>query len=247
MIDNIENKQIEIQICKEKFVLPEEIHDKIEKFWKEMKRKTPALWNGKLMCITSYMNKEDIIQIICQETKYAHYLYDERIGLLNEYACHSLGAGCLLETNDNYYILGELNENTSFPHCIQPCGGSVEIEDLKKGGIIQTIIRETKEELNIDLQNRNQVFENKIKYISLPENKLHTYMVFTKCLLRMSKSDLEEHYKNYLRNLQNNNQEVELCKLHFIKRDKVKEQLGKLKNPKREYLIELLEYDSKNN
>lgn len=247
MIENIENKKIQINISKEIFELPENIKKQISNFWNETKSKNSSLWNGKLLCVSSYRNLENKVILTCKETNYAHYLYDERIGLPNEYACHSLGAGCLLETNDRYYVLGELNENTSFPHCIQPCGGGAEIEDLKNDGIIQTIIRETKEELNIDLQDGNQFFENKIKYISLPENKLHTYMVFTKCLLKMSKSDLEEHYKNYLRNLQNNNQEVELCKLHFIKRGKAKEQLGKLKNPRREYLIELLEYDSKNN
>lgn len=67
--------------------------------------------------------------------------------------CSSLVAECLLETSDNYYIVGELAENTSFPHCMQISGGSADNKDIKEGKIdvLNTIVRECKEELNIDL------------------------------------------------------------------------------------------------
>ncbi len=247
MIENIEDKEIKINISDEMFKIPDDIKRKIIGFWNETTNRNPTLWNGNLMCVSSYESLENELVITCKKTSYAHYLYDERKDVANEYACHSLSAGCLLETSDHYYIVGELDKKTSYPRCLQPCGGIVEKSDLENGeiSIIKTISREAKEELNIDLQNRNQVLESKIKYISLPDNKVHTYIIFMKSLLKMTKLEVEEQYKKYLQDLKMNNGEVEFCKLHFIKKDNISEQLDKLNNPKRGYLIELLDADSK--
>ena len=65
------------------------------------------------MCVVEYKRDGNEIVITCKKSDYAHYLYDERIGLPQRYACNNLVAGCLLETSDNYYIVGELEENTS--------------------------------------------------------------------------------------------------------------------------------------
>lgn len=248
MIENIEDKKIKVNVSDEIFRIPNDIKRKILGFWNETTNKNQNLWNGELMYVSSYENFSNKIVISCKKTTYSHYLYDEKKGIIDEYACHSLSAGSLLETSDNYYIVGELGEKTSYPHCIQPCGGSVEKRDLENGkiNIIKTIIREAKEELNIDLQNKNQVLESKIKYISLPDDKVHTYIIFMKILLNMTKLDVEKHYKKYLQDLKIDNGEIEFCKLHYIKKDNIKEQLDKLNNPKRGYLLELLDVDSKN-
>lgn len=247
MIENIEDKEIKVNISDEIFCIPEDIEKNILEFWNETKNKNPNLWNGELMYVNSYENFSNKIVISCKKTTYSHYLYDERKSIINEYACHSLSACSLLETSDNYYIVGELGEKTSFPYCIQPCGGSVEERDFENGkiNIIKTIVREAKEELNIDLQNKNQVLENKIKYISLPDDEVHTYIIFMKSLLNMTKLDVEKHYKEYLEDLKINNREVEFRKLHYIKKDNIKEQLNQLNNPKRGFLLELLDIDGK--
>ena len=96
-----------------------------------------------------YKRQENEILITCKKTNYLHYLYDERIGLSEQYACSSLVAGCLLETSDGYYIIGELADNTSFPHCMQVSGGSADDNDIENEeiDIYNTIIRECQEEL----------------------------------------------------------------------------------------------------
>ena len=48
-----------------------------------------------------------------------------------------------------------------------------------------------------------------------------------------------------LKYLKDNNLELEFSRIHFIKKDKITEELEKFKNPKREYLKSLLEIDSK--
>lgn len=248
MIENIENKAINIYIDnnEKEVILPRDIKNKIKDFWINAKNKNKNLWNGEIICVSSYEHKDKEIIIIYKKTNYAHYLYDERKTLPEEYACHSLSAGALLETYDNYYVLGELSEYTSFPHCIQPCGGSVEEIDLKNNSIFRTIIREAKEELDIDLENTNEVISNNIKYINIPNKNAQTYMIFTKTKLKFSKLELEQHYKKYLKKLKNNYKKIEFNQLHFIRKDNIREQFELLNNPKREFLLELLENDCKN-
>ena len=45
--------------------------------------------------------------------------------------------------------------------------------------------------------------------------------------------------------VRDNNLEVEFEKIHFIHKEKVKEELERLTNPRREYLLDLLTEDSK--
>ena len=247
MVKNIEKTITKVEIKDEQLELPEEIKRKIDEFWKQCKFENPNLWNGELMCVEKCTREGNQIIIICKKTNYAHYLYDERIGLPKEYACSSLVAGCLLETSDNYYIVGELADNTSFPYCMQISGGSADNDDIKDGkiDIFNTIIRECQEELNINLQDKKQVKNFEMKYISLPSEEVHTYILFAKGELNMNKSQMQEYYENYLKYLKDNNLEVEFGKIHFIKKGRILEELNKFNNPKREYLKSLLEIDSK--
>ena len=248
MIKNIKGIKIKAYIEDEKLNLPKEIQIKIDEFWKKATKETPNLWNGELMCVEKCVKENNEIIITCKKTNYSHYLYDERIVLPKEYACSSLVASCLLETSDNYYIVGELAENTSFPHCMQISGGSADNDDIKNNQIdIQnTIIRECKEELNIDLQDKKQVENFEIKYIYLPNDKIHTYILFAKGKLKMTKDEMNDYYERYFKYLKENNLEIEFGKIHFIKKGKTTEELEKLKNPKRDYLESLLEIDSNN-
>lgn len=247
MIKNIEGTTIKVNIEEEQFELPEEIRIKIEKFWNQCKSETPDLWNGELMCVGECKMEGNQIIITCKKSNYAHYLYDERIGLPKEHACSSLVAGCLLETSDNYYIVGELADNTSFPHCMQISGGSADNDDIKDGriDIFNTIIRECQEELNISLQDKKQVEHFEIKYLCLPSEAVHTYILFAKGKLNMTKVQMQEYYEQYLKYLKENNLEVEFSRIHFIKKGETTEELEKFKNPKRNYLKSLLEIDSK--
>lgn len=247
MIENIEGTNIKVNIEDTQFELPQKIRNKIEEFWNEALKDNPNLWNGELMCVDECKRKGNQIVITCKKSNYAHYLYDERIGLPKEYACSSLVAGCLLETSDGYYIVGELADNTSYPHCMQISGGSADNNDIDNGkiNIFNTILRECEEELNIRLQDKKQVEQFEIKYISLPSDKVHTYILFAKGNLNMNKDQMIEYYEEYLKCLKENNLEIEFSRIHFIKKGKTTEELEKFKNPRREYLKSLLEEDSK--
>ena len=143
--------------------------------------------------------------------------------------------------------MGELAPDTSFPYCMQVSGGNADFNDVKdeKIDVVNTIVRECQEELNINLQDKGQVESFEIKYINMPSKDVHTYVIFAKGKLIMTKSQMKEHYEQYLKYLKDNNLEVEFSKIHFIKKDNVLEDLQKLENPKRDYLKDLLELDSR--
>lgn len=247
MLKSINGKNIEIIIKDEKIELPQEINVEIQDFWDKAKAENPNIWNGEIMCVSDYKNDENNILITCKKTNFAHHLYDERMNMPKEYACSNLSAGCLLETIDNYYIIGELASDTSFPYCLQISGGNVDDEDIQDGkiDIFNTITRECKEELNINLKNKKQVENFELKYIRLPSKDIRTYVIFAKGNLNMTKKQMEEYYEQYLKYLKENNLEIEFSQIHFIPKSNIKE-LENLNNPKRDYLKRLLELESAN-
>ena len=247
MLKNIEGTTIKIKFKDEILELPKDIKEKINNFWEQSKKDNPSLFNGELICVSEYKKTNNLIEITCKRTLYSHHLYDERVGLPKEYSCHNLVVGCLLETNDNYYVIGEMESNTSVPNCLQIPGGNVDNTDIKEErvDIFNTLIRECKEEVNINLQDKNIVESFEIKYISLPNEISNAYLIIAKGNLKKTKNEMLEYYKEYLKYLKDNNLEVEFSNIHFINKNKVLEELNNLKNPKRNYLEDLLEIDSK--
>lgn len=247
MLKNIAGTTIKIKFKDEMIELPKNAKKQINIFWKQSKESNPSLFNGELICVSEYKESNDLIEITCKRTSYAHHLYDERVGLPKEYGCHNLVVGCLLETSDNYYVIGEMASNTSVPNCLQIPGGNVDNTDIKEGrvDILNALIRECREEVNINLQDKNMVDSFGIKYISLPNEKSNAYLIIAKGNLKKTKNEMLEYYKEYLKYLKDNNLEVEFSNIHFINKNKALEELNNLKNPKRNYLEDLLEIDSK--
>lgn len=246
MLKNIEGTTIKIKFKDEMLEISKDLKEKINNFWNQSKNENHSLFNGELICISEYKKTNNLIEITCKRTHYSHHLYDERVGLPKEYGCHNLVVGCLLETSDNYYVIGEMASNTSVPNCLQIPGGNVDNTDIKEESIdiFNALIRECKEEVNINLEDKNIVESFKLKYISLPNEISNAYLIIAKGKLKMTKKEMIEYYKEYLKYLKDNNLEIEFSNLHFINKKKVKEELNKLQNPKRSYLRELLEIDS---
>ena len=159
MLKNIEGTTIKIKFKDEILELSKDLKEQINNFWIQSKNENPSLFNGELICVSEYKEANNLIEITCKRTHYSHHLYDERVGLSKEYSCHNLVVGCLLETNDNYYVIGEMERNTSVPNCLQIPGGNVDNTDIKEErvDIFNALIRECKEEVNINLQDKNIV------------------------------------------------------------------------------------------
>ena len=61
----------------------------------------------------------------------------------------------------------------------------------------------------------------------------------------MTANEIREYFNTYYKYLKENNLEIEFKKLHFLKKKNAIEELKKLNNPKRNYLIPLLQMDMK--
>lgn len=244
MIKEINGKTVKVKLRKEKVKLPKNIQEKIENEWNNALEKTPELWNGDVVHVCSYKEKENEILIECEKTTYAHYLYDERVGLPEEYVCHNISAGYFVETNDGYYVVGELAESTSFPKCLQISGGGIDNADIYGSEISyqDTMRRELIEELNIDILDKTLVESNEILYLWKPE-KAHAYSIFGKVKVNLTSEEMKKHYDEYLSYLRKNNLEIEFNRIILLKKENVENELGKYNNPKREYLENLFKLD----
>lgn len=242
------NKRIEVIKIEEILELPENLQNEIKDFWEKQVEENPHLFNGEVWSVTRFEELSDIIKIGIQKTNYAHYLFDERVGIDGQYGCYNLNCGILLETQDGYYIIGEMNETTSYPKGLQISGGNLDQNDIKQNGevdIINNIARELKEELNIDLFDKSVVQEYRIQYMEMPQGKRHSYAPMMKGTLSITSKQMEELYNDFKKLLEQTGEDVEFQKLHFIKKENALEILKSLDNPKRPYLEDLIKLDSK--
>ena len=241
MIKKLNNKEIKILYEDTDIELPEEILNRIKENWKKIEQENGDLWNGKVICVSEFIENDERIEIHCKKSDYAHYLYDERIGLSQEYRCKNLSAGCILKTSDNYFIVGELDDLTSYPTMMQIPGGGIDKNDINGNvvHIIKTINRETLEEVNINLEENELVSDYKISYIYVPdnENEGQGMQIIAIANLNMTKEEMENYYQEYYKYLNDNNLEKEFKTIHFINSV---EQLEKMNNPKRPYLLPLI-------
>ena len=241
------HKELEIVKREKDIELPEAIVQKIEMFWQKQVEENPHLFNGEVWSVTKFDELEDRIRLTIQRTNYAHYLYDERVGLEKDLACYNLNGGILLETLDKKYIVGEMDKTTSYSKGLQIPGGNLDQNDIKEDGtvdLIGNIARELKEELNLDLFDRSIIQSYKMQYMELPEGRRHSYAPMLKGMLMMTEEEMKQYYKKYKEYLKKSNQEVEFVKLHFINKENAVTELDSLDNPKRPYLRGLLYMDS---
>ena len=246
MFLNIENKKLTVKFLDQYIELPQKIQEKINIKWNEIILENPTLWNGDIACVKSVKIEDNNIEILCQKSKYSHYLYQERVGLSKEYECRNISAGSLLETSDDYFVVCELDMNTSYPTVLQVPGGNIDKKDINDRHIdcLKTLIRETKEEVNIDLNDKKKVKEYRLNGFYYADEGIQPgVQIFAKAKLNMNREELEQHFKQYYKYLKSNNGEIEIRKLHFLKKSICIEELEKLSNPKRSYLKGLLEHN----
>lgn len=189
--------------------------------------------------VETLINVEDRIEMIVAKTNYAHYLYDERVGIIQEkYKCYAPWGGIILLTNDNYLVIGEMSKETSLPYGLQIPGGGVDESDINDGiiDINLTIKRELKEEINIDI---NEI-EYKIKFMEYPSKTRNAYGFIGVGMLDLTKKELKQHFEDYKKYLTNNNLEVEFNRLIFLKKETALQELDNMSNYKRPYLRDLI-------
>lgn len=233
------SKPIIIKYQERETKLSKELKEKIEEFWKKAVEENPNLYNGTDYTIEKIEENKNEIKMIATRTNYAHYLYDERVEIKEkEYKCNVPWGGIILETKDNYLVLGEMDKTTSVPYFLQIPGGGIDKKDIYEGiiNINQTIKRELKEEINLNLED----IDYKIKYIEVPDKARHAYGFIAIGKLVKTKEELQKHFEEYKKFLIQNNLEIEFNKLVFLDKNNAIKEFDMLKNPKRPYLSNLI-------
>lgn len=233
------NKPIILKFEDREINLPIKLKHSIDGFWTEATKKNQNLYNGQDYVVETVKENNEKIEMIVIKSNYAHYLYDERIGIKEEkYRSCSPWGGILLLTQDNYFVIGEMDKKTSIPYCLQIPGGGIDVKDIENGiiNIESTIKRELKEELNINLED----IEYKMSFIEYPTKMRNAYGFIATGKINSTKTELEDSFEKYKEYLIKNNLEVEFSKLFFLKSENALEELDKLPNYKRPYLKELL-------
>lgn len=219
--------------------LPNELKNNIEKFWTNTIKENPNLYNGQDYVVETVNETQENIEMIVTKSNYAHYLYDERVGIEEEiYRCCSPWGGILLLTKDNYFVIGEMDKTTSMPYCLQIPGGGIDVKDIENGIICidSNIKRELEEELNLNLDD----IDYKIEFIEYPSKTRNAYGFLAIGKINQTKDELKQSFEDYKEYLIKNNLEVEFNKLIFLKKENALNELDMLSNCKRPYLRDLI-------
>ena len=220
--------------------LPEDLKIKIKQFWAKTIKENPDLYNGEDFTVTRVEESKTETIMHVAKTDYAHYLYDERIGIGNEkYKCISPWAGILLLTKDDYWVIGKMNLNTSFPGGFQIPGGGIDLEDIENNviDINESLKRELKEETSLELDKIKFNF----RYLECPTKERNVYGFIAVGEANMSKAELRNIFEKYKKSLVQKHLYAELVGLIFLKKEKAVRELNEYKDLKRPYLEELLE------
>ena len=253
MIKEIENKKLKISFDDSFKSLNSDLQNKINSFWNDIQSNESYLWNGEILNVDNVEIGDDLINVSCNKTNYAHYLYDSRIGIQDETSkCVAFWAGIIPITSDGYYIVGVMSDETACPNRLQIPGGNIDINDLinNEVSIVSSIRREFYEEVGVDLNNASIVKDYSLKYLELPEDKRNACGMIFETNLKISKNDFEKLYLHYVNELRKNNAEIEFKDVVFINKSNPIKGLKKLEtlNHKdtHKYFYEIFDIESKN-
>ena len=233
LIIKYENRQVNLQ---------NEYKEKIDIFWKNAIIKNPNLYNGDYFMVEKVIETEECFNIVCAKSTYANHLYNETEGIYDEEyiktAPCGIWGGILIQTKDNYFLIGETDERISIPHCLEISGGGIESKDINYAiiDIKATIRRELKEELDINLDD----VVCKTNLLLYPGGDSFSYAVIIIGTIDKNKEEVEKHFTRYKEYLIEKNLELEFTKIHFLKKEKAIQELDEMTNQKRPYLRELI-------
>lgn len=220
--------------------LPNEVRVDIEKNWNELIKSGKKYFNGQLFTVKDIVLNDDILEFRVGKSNFAHWIHSRKNDWYGEYSCKSVATSSLLVTNDDFYVLCRMANDTCLGGKIKFIGGAMDVNDILNNEIMpkNCAKREVLEEVGLDLNDTNKIKKIEQVYFSTRKN-LSFINVFYKVYLNMSSKDLLSFFKAHDEYLKKNNMERELHSIVCIKNDKdeVLKFIGENKN----YTIDYLE------
>jgi 8-oxo-dGTP pyrophosphatase MutT (NUDIX family) len=124
--------------------------DEIAAYFEEQQRKTPALWNGRILLGRNPVFSGDRFSASYFETGFASFLAWRDWGFPDVPVFNGFGMGALRCT-DGAFVLGEMGQHTANPGRIYFPSGTPDLNDVRDGklDIPGSVVRELEEETGL--------------------------------------------------------------------------------------------------
>lgn len=216
--------------------LPHSLHVAINSYWESLIESGKTFHRGDIFCIKEIKETKNELHVTLHKTDYAHFLYTKKYKMQDQYNCRAIVANGLLITNDNYIILGQMNNQTASPGRIQFIAGGIDQSDLRgnKVDIFGSLIREANEEIGLDLNDHNLVLKVEPKYIVHWGSVALIYLI----QLNMNSTEFQTAYEQFETYLDEKDIKPEFSSIVLLSADykSVSEFLDKDDRPKLEFL-----------
>jgi 8-oxo-dGTP pyrophosphatase MutT (NUDIX family) len=201
-------------------VLPPDIQQKVDTYWRKLTAANPRLHNGEVFTVTSVNKDAEDLRITLAETDYAHYLYSQQIGGLGDYQVRVIHPVTLALSKDNQLIFGRMANHTSLAGSIECCGGGIDHDDVENGivRIDHTATKELAEELGIDTHDKSQVASFEPRYLKTggPTDKMTVIFILQ---LNQTSNEFTKHYDNFITQLKTHGEEPEFSEIFYLDRN----------------------------
>ena len=169
-----------------------ELENNIKHNWSEFIKGKSNYFNGDIFVIGNKIETDNVYIYEVNKAKYADLVYAKTH---SELTILSLFAAILFKTKDNYYVFIQNNHDV-----VNIIGGLASIEDFIDGLFKPEVClsREVTEEIGLDINNKNDVLDYNIAYLTSPSNNENVFpfgIVFTGTL-NYTKEELIEYYLN---------------------------------------------------
>jgi 8-oxo-dGTP pyrophosphatase MutT (NUDIX family) len=159
--------EVKITVSEDNMYLPLSLQESINSYWESLIENGKTFHRGDIFSIKDIKETKNELIVTLHKTDFAHFIYAKHCNIHEKYKCSTIVANGLILTKDNYYILGQMNKQTANPGLVQFIAGGIDGNDIKgdKVDIFGSLIRETKEEIGIDLNDRSLVLKVEPRYI----------------------------------------------------------------------------------
>lgn len=161
------NDNLKVYYTNQGVALPEVYSKEVKRHWQNLLNNGEKFFNGDVFTIYNIEINEDVVNIFVRLTDYAHFLYTMYKNKYENNDCRVIYTAVLIETSDNKFAIGEMNEGTASPFRLQFIGGCIDKGDIN-GEILDlehNIKKEILEELGIEIENKNIVKSLKPCYL----------------------------------------------------------------------------------
>jgi 8-oxo-dGTP pyrophosphatase MutT (NUDIX family) len=234
--------EINLTVSDEPLNLSASLQESINLYWDSLMESGKTYQRGEIFSIKEVVETGEALHILLYKTDYAHFLFSRHCEIPSNVKCRVVVANGVIRTQDNFLILGQMNRQTAQPGRLQFIAGGIDVvEDVREDSvdILATLIREAKEEVGIDLTDRNLVLKVEPKYIVQRENIGVVFMV----QLAIDSLEFQKRYEQYENNLIKMGIEPEFSSIELLSADhaSVANFLKLDERPKAEYVIAVLE------